>query len=398
MEDRFGSASAAAVFRIGTSYTSADQHISHISTSIAAASAGQYISHISTSIVPLLQENVSLKPYNTFGMDVRARYFAAFRSVAALQDLLRDPVVRGSEKLILGGGSNLLLRGDFDGVVLKNEIEELTFQVDATTDLVRVRAGAGLSWHALVERTLAEHLGGLENLSLIPGTVGAAPLQNIGAYGVELKDSFEELEAVALATGEVRRFSAEECRFGYRESVFKNELKGQYVVVYVTLRLRRHPTEFRTDYGDIQTTLREMAVAPDQLAAHHVSEAVQRIRRAKLPDPAQIGNAGSFFKNPEISRTQYEQLKQQHPEMPGYLLSGGERVKVPAGWLIERAGWKGHRRGAGAGTHGVHDRQALVLVNHGGASGAEVWALAQDVIASVLEQYGIALTPEVNVL
>lgn len=331
-------------------------------------------------------------------MDVRARWFAPFRSVAELQQLLREPAVASADKLILGGGSNLLLTRDFPGVVLKNEIRDLLFLPDfddPTHTLAHV--GGGVTWHDLVEQSLTHDLGGLENLSLIPGTVGAAPLQNIGAYGAELKDTFEYLDAVEIATGRVRRFSAEECRFGYRESVFKNELKGQYVVVYVGFRLRREPREFRTDYGDIRATLREMGVADHQLTAQAVSEAVVRIRRSKLPDPAKIGNAGSFFKNPEISLPQYEELKVRFPEVPGYLV-GEERVKVPAGWLIERAGWKGHRRGEGPGTHGVHDRQALVLVNHGGARGEEVWALAQEIIRSVEEKFGVTLTPEVNVL
>lgn len=346
----------------------------------------------------LLQENVSLRLYNTFGMDVRARWFAAFRSVAELQQLLREPAVAEADKLILGGGSNLLLTRDFEGVVLKNEVRDLLFLPDLTDGTTVVaHVGGGVTWHELVVQSLDEGLGGLENLSLIPGTVGAAPLQNIGAYGVELKDVFEYLDAVEIATGRVRRFLADECRFGYRESVFKNELKGRFVVVYVGLRLRRAPDTFRTDYGDIQRTLEQMGVRPDRLSAKAVSDAVVHIRRSKLPDPAQIGNAGSFFKNPEIAVAQYEALKQRFPEVPGYVTGAG-RVKVPAGWLIERAGWKGHRRGAGDGTHGVHDRQALVLVNHGGARGEEVWALAQEIIRSVEEQFGVVLTPEVNVL
>ncbi len=350
-------------------------------------------------MLPTIEENVSLRPYNTFGMDVRARLFARFGTTEALQDLLRDERVRAAEKLILGGGSNLLLTQDVDGVVLKNEITEVDF-IDLPDGDVLVRAGGGGGWHDLVERTLDHGLGGLENLSLIPGTVGAAPLQNIGAYGVELKDVFEYLDAVALATGESRRFSKEECAFGYRESVFKRELKGQFVVTYVGLKLRRAPTSFRTDYGDIRRTLTEMNVPDDALTARHVSAAVQQIRRSKLPDPAVIGNAGSFFKNPEISVEQYEALKARFADVPGYATSG--RVKVPAGWLIEQAGWKGHGRGAptpdAAPTHGVHDRQALVLVNHGGAHGREVWALAQEIIESVERKFGVVLTPEVNVL
>jgi UDP-N-acetylmuramate dehydrogenase len=351
----------------------------------------------------ILEENVSLRPYNTFGMDVRARWFARFRTTDELRELLAAPTVQQHEKLILGGGSNMLLTKDFPGVVLKNEVEELEL-IDLPDGDVLVRAGGGMGWHALVEQTIEAGLGGLENLSLIPGTVGAAPLQNIGAYGAELKDVFEYLDAVEMATGELRRFTAAECGFGYRESVFKRELKGQFVVVMVGLKLKRSPTAFRTDYGDIKNTLTEMGVAPEQLNARHVSAAVQQIRRSKLPDPAQVGNAGSFFKNPEISVEQYEALKAQFPEVPGYVTGGG-RVKVPAGWLIEQAGWKGHQRGvpgvaggADIPTHGVHDRQALVLVNHGGAKGEDVWALAQEIIASVETKFGVLLSPEVNVL
>ena len=346
----------------------------------------------------MIQEQVSLRPYNTFGMDVRARYFAAFRSVAELQQLLREPLVRDAAKLVLGGGSNLLLTQDFDGLALKNEIRDFLFlpEHDDPTEIL-AHVGGGLGWHELVLKSLDEGLSGLENLSLIPGTVGAAPLQNIGAYGVELKDVFAYLDAVEIATGKVRHFTAEDCRFGYRESVFKHELKGQYIVVYVGLRLRRGGAAFRTDYGDIQRTLQEMQVPADQLTARAISEAVVRIRQSKLPDPAVIGNAGSFFKNPEIPAAQFQELQTRFPEVPGYP-TGPDTVKVPAGWLIERAGWKGHRRGAEAGTHGVHDRQALVLVNHGGATGAEVWALAKEVIASVQERFGVRLQPEVNIL
>ena len=268
-------------------------------------------------MVPTIEENVSLRPYNTFGMDVRAQLFARFRTTEELQALLHDPRVAAADKLILGGGSNLLLTRDVAGAVLKNEITEVEF-IDLPDGDVLVRAGGGGNWHALVEQTLDHGLGGLENLSLIPGTVGAAPLQNIGAYGVELKDVFEYLDAVELATGDIRRFLKEDCAFGYRESVFKHELKGQFVVTYVGLKLRRAPGPFRTDYGDIRRTLAEMNVSDDSLTARHVSAAVQQIRRSKLPDPAVIGNAGSFFKNPEISVEQYEALKARFTDVPGY--------------------------------------------------------------------------------
>lgn len=338
-----------------------------------------------------LESNVSLRPYNTFGIDVRARLFARFTSVDELRALLALPEVQQAEKLILGGGSNLLFTKDFDGVVLKNEVRELeVIGHDDATNTALLRSGAGESWHELVEYALSQNLSGIENLSLIPGTVGAAPLQNIGAYGAELQDTFDHLEAVEISTGRLRTFTRAECGFGYRESVFKGPLKNQYIVTAVVLRLHREP-QLNISYGAIRTTLEEMGLEADPTPAN-VSEAVMRIRRSKLPDPAEIGNAGSFFKNPELSQAKYDALKAQYPDLPGYPVPGG--VKVPAAWLIEQGGWKGLRRGA----HGVHDRQALVLVNHGGAQGADIQALAHEIIASVREKFGVELHPEVNIM
>ncbi|RSK45068.1 UDP-N-acetylmuramate dehydrogenase [Hymenobacter rigui] len=338
---------------------------------------------------PLLEHSVSLRPFNTFGLDVKARLFARFASVEELRALLALPEVQQADKLILGGGSNLLFTQDFDGVVLKNEIRGLEI-VSQDDDSALVRAGAGESWHGMVQFTLDNQLNGIENLSLIPGTVGAAPLQNIGAYGAELKDTFDHLEALELATGHVRTFTASECGFGYRESVFKGLLKNQYVVTGLVLRLHRRPQP-NVSYGAIQTTLEDMGIGGEP-TPRQVSEAVMHIRRSKLPDPAQIGNAGSFFKNPEVSQAKFDELKHLFPGVPGYPVPGG--VKVPAGWLIEQCGWKGQRRGA----HGVHDKQALVLVNHGGAQGHDIRELAYDIIASVREKFGIELHPEVNIL
>ena len=346
-------------------------------------------------MTPLLEENVSLLPYNTFGLDVQARYFARFTSADELRQLLKLPAVQTAQKLILGGGSNLLFTQDFQGVVLKNEIRGLEIShEDSDTQTALVRAGAGESWHGLVEYALDQGLSGLENLSLIPGTVGAAPLQNIGAYGAELRDTFEQLEAVALRTGELRVFNAAECGFGYRESVFKNELRDQFVVTAVVLRLHRQARP-NVRYGAITDTLTELGITGEP-TAQDVSRAVIHIRRTKLPDPAVVVNAGSFFKNPELSQARFDHLKSQYPDLPGYPVPGG--VKVPAAWLIERAGWKGLRRGPGAGTHGVHDRQALVLVHHGGATGGELRQLAEEIIASVRRQFAIELHPEVNML
>ncbi|GAB2786735.1 UDP-N-acetylmuramate dehydrogenase [Hymenobacter luteus] len=337
---------------------------------------------------PVLEHHVSLRPHNTFGLDVKARLFARFTSVEDLRTLLALPEVQAAEKLVLGGGSNLLFTQDFNGVVLKNEIRGLDI-ISQDEETALVRAGAGESWHGLVQYTLDQELSGIENLSLIPGTVGAAPLQNIGAYGSELKDTFELLEALEISTGQVRTFSAAECGFGYRESVFKGPLKNQFIVTGVVLRLLRQARP-NVSYGAIKTTLEDMGIGGDP-TPREVSEAVMHIRRSKLPDPAQIGNAGSFFKNPELSQLKFDELKAQYPELPGYPVPGG--VKVPAAWLIEQCGWKGQRRGA----HGVHDKQALVLVNHGGAQGHDIRELAHDIIASVREKFGIELHPEVNI-
>ena len=348
--------------------------------------------------MPLLEEHVSLRPFNTFGLDVRARYFARFASAEELRQLLALPPVQAGPLLILGGGSNLLLTQDFSGVVLKNEIKGLEISSEeADTHTALVRAGAGESWHGMVGYALDQELSGIENLSLIPGTVGAAPLQNIGAYGAELQDTFERLEALAISTGELRVFNKEECGFGYRESVFKGPLKGQFVVTAVVLRLHRASGRrpVNVSYGAIQDTLTDLGLEAEP-TPRDVSDAVVRIRRSKLPDPAEIGNAGSFFKNPEISQRKFEELKSRYPGLPGYPVPGG--VKVPAGWLIEQAGFKGLRRGPGAGTHGVHDRQALVLVNHGGASGHELRQLAEEIIQSVRARFGVELHPEVNIL
>ncbi|MBC8085382.1 MAG: UDP-N-acetylmuramate dehydrogenase, partial [Hymenobacter sp.] len=269
------------------------------------------------------------------------------------------------------------------------EIRELCL-ISEDEDTVLVRAGAGESWHGLVEYALDQGLSGLENLSLIPGTVGAAPLQNIGAYGAELRDTFETLEALETATGQLRTFSLAECGFGYRESVFKSTLKNQFIVTSVVLRLHRRARP-NVGYGAIRTTLQDLGIEGEP-TPRHISEAVVRIRRSKLPDPAEIGNAGSFFKNPELSPQKYDALKTRFPDLPGYPVPGG--VKIPAAWLIEQCGWKGLRRGP----HGVHDQQALVLVNHGGAQGQDIRDLAYEIIASVRAKFGVELHPEVNII
>jgi UDP-N-acetylmuramate dehydrogenase len=334
------------------------------------------------------QQNVPLKSLNTFGIDVSTRQYASFSSVSELQQLLSCPSLDKEHLLVLGGGSNILFTRDYAGTVLHNRILGIEVLEDQQGAAL-VRAGGGVVWHELVLFTIDQGLGGIENLSLIPGTVGAAPLQNIGAYGVELKDVFHSLEAVDIHTGEVKTFGAADCQFGYRESVFKKALKGRYIVTHVTLKLSREPV-FNTSYGAIRDTLAAMQVS--EVTARALSEAVCSIRRSKLPDPAQIGNAGSFFKNPEMSPEAFADLKARFPDVPSYPAPHNQ-VKVPAGWLIERAGWKGRR----FDNYGVHKDQALVLVNYGGAQGDQIRALAYEIIRSVQDTFGITLTPEVNI-
>lgn len=333
-------------------------------------------------------ENRSLKPFNTFGIDATARYFTEAESFWDVQNILSSEQFRQVPKLFLGGGSNVLFTGNFDGLVVLIRIKGIKkVREDATHTWLRV--GAGVNWHNFVLYTIDRNLGGIENLSLIPGTVGAAPMQNIGAYGVEIKDTFDSLEAIEMATGQIHTFTNAECRFGYRESVFKHELKGQYIITSVTFRLTRNPTVFNTSYGDIERTLREMSITETTLRA--VSEAVIHIRQSKLPDPREIGNAGSFFKNPIIPQAQFNTLAKSYPDLPSYPAGEGF-VKIPAGWLIEQAGWKGVR----VGNVGVHKRQALVLVNYGHGMGTELQQLAQNIQLSVQDKYGINLQTEVN--
>ena len=331
--------------------------------------------------------NVSLKPYNTFGIDVKATHFVEITSLEELQELMQQEVF-SLPRLILGGGSNVLFTKDFEGLVVKLSIKGKTL-VSETGEHIIVKAGAGEVWHELVLFAIENNWAGIENMSLIPGTVGAAPMQNIGAYGVEIKDVFESLEAIEIATGKVKQFEASACDFGYRWSVFKGTLKDKYIITSVTFKLDKQPT-FKTEYGDIKNTLAEMEV--EELSIKAISDAVIKIRQSKLPDPAKIGNAGSFFKNPEIPEKQFIELKQKFENIVGYPTTPG-MVKVPAGWLIDQAGWKGKT----IGEIGVHKNQALVLVNYGGGKGNDIYALALEVKASVKEKYGVDIEPEVNV-
>lgn len=338
-----------------------------------------------------VQTNVSLKPYNTFGIDADADYWVEITQETDLRTLLCSPDFLNVPKLILGGGSNVLFTRNFDGMVIKMSIQGIDV-VREDDRHVYLEVGAGVNWHELVMYCVDNGLAGMENLSLIPGTAGAAPMQNIGAYGVEIEQVFDSLTAVHINTGESRRFTHADCRFGYRESTFKHELRDQYIITKVMFRLDKQPV-FHTRYGAIQETLTEMGVTDETLSIKAISDAVIHIRRSKLPDPAEIGNAGSFFKNPEIPTAQFERLKAQFPGLPGYPV-GDNTVKVPAGWLIEQSGWKGKR----VGDAGVHAKQALVLVNYGNATGNEIIAIARQVQETVDTQFGIRLTPEVNVV
>lgn len=330
-------------------------------------------------------ENYPLTRLNTFGIVARARFLAQPASETELANLLCSVTARNLPLLVLGGGSNIVLAGDFPGLVLHSQVRGVHCYA-SDGDFYYVEAGGGEPWPAFVAYCLRQNWFGLENLSLIPGTVGAAPIQNIGAYGVELTDVLHSLTAVELSTGRPRNFSHAECRFGYRDSVFKQEAAGRYVISRVRFRLRRR-SRVNTAYGDIQREL-EARGAGSEPGPRAVSEAIIAIRRRKLPDPTVIGNAGSFFKNPVVTVEQFEGLRRRFPEMVAYPQLNG--VKLAAGWLIEQAGWKGKR----IGPAGTYERQALVLVNHGGATGAEVLAVADAVKAAVWERFGVRLEVE----
>lgn len=332
-----------------------------------------------------IQKNISLLPYNTFGIPVEATYFAEVHSVNDLRTALRSGI---RPVFVLGGGSNVLFTRDVEGLVLKNSIRGIEI-VRRFKNKIWVKIGGGEVWHDFVVWAVKNNFGGVENLSLIPGSVGAAPVQNIGAYGVELKDIFVGLQAVELATGELRHFSRADCQFGYRDSFFKKEGKGKYCIASVTLSLTLKNHRLNISYGDIRKTLETNSVASPTIA--DVSRAVVQIRSSKLPDPAKIGNCGSFFKNPETPRAVLERIRPTHPNVPHFDLPNG-KVKIPAGWLIEQCGWKGKR----VGNTGCYEKQALVLVNHGGATGEEVKNLAFAIIESVEKEFGIRLEPEVN--
>ena len=342
-----------------------------------------------------IQQNISLLPYNTFHIAVASKYFAEIKTENDFSELLREEKFQSNQKLILGGGSNILFTKNFDGIVVKNSFTGISV-VKEDENYVWVKASAGEVWHQFVLWCIEKNLAGLENLSLIPGQVGAAPMQNIGAYGVEVKDVFDKLEAIEIATGEKVNFKNAECEFGYRESVFKNKFKNQFLISSVTFRLNRIP-KFNVNYGDIKMTLDEMRV--NELSIKAVGDAVIKIRSSKLPDPNVLGNAGSFFKNPVITKEEFDLFISKNPIAPNYPIhqspnSPIKQYKIPAGWLIEQCGWKGKM----VGHTGSHKSQALVLVNYGGATGNEVYQLALEIQKSVLDKFGITISPEVNLV
>lgn len=336
----------------------------------------------------IIHENFSLKKLHTFGMDVSARWFAEAADLAALETLLQTARDKNTTHLILGGGSNILFTRDADCLVIRNNFRGIAVAAE-DSEAFYVKAGAGEVWHQFVMYCIANGFAGVENLSLIPGSVGAGPMQNIGAYGVELKDVFHELEAWHIATGAVHTFTREDCAFGYRESVFKRALRDQYVITSVTFRLLKKPV-LNTSYGAIEQELQQMGVQQPDIKS--ISQAVINIRSSKLPDPAVIGNAGSFFKNPVVSPEKVAELKALFPDLVSYKNSDTE-YKLAAGWLIEQCGWKGYRKGDA----GVHKNQALVLVNYAGAKGHEVFELSQQILDSVFEKFGVKLEREVNI-
>lgn len=337
----------------------------------------------------LIKENIDLYQFNTFGLHAAARYFTAIRTVAELKSLIHLSEWTMHPKFILGGGSNILLTKDYEGLVVKNEIKGID-RVAEDDHQVMLKVGAGENWHDFVLYCINQSYGGVENLSFIPGTVGAAPIQNIGAYGVELKDIFCELEAVRLTDGVVDIFKHEDCQFGYRDSVFKSKYKNQYTIVTVTLRLQKKPI-FNTHYDALGSFLEKTQTQPLTLKA--ISDAVIHIRQSKLPDPKLIGNAGSFFKNPLISTEHFLKLQHSYSTIP-HFPDAADLVKIPAGWLIEQCGWKGKR----LGEVGVYDKQALVLVNFGKGTGLAIHDLALQIQASVYDRFQIHLTPEVNII
>ena len=336
----------------------------------------------------MIRSDVSLKTLNTFGISASAKFFSEASNEDQVRAIIQTNEFSSNDNLILGGGSNLLFTENFNGIVLKNNISGIEV-IRETDEAVYVKAGGGVVWHDFVLYCIKKGWNGLENLSLIPGSLGASPMQNIGAYGVEIKDIFEELEAIHLKTGEINYFNNLDCKFNYRESIFKTSLKGEYLISRVTFKLSKK-MNFNTSYGIINQQLEAMNIT--DLTAKSISDAVVAIRQSKLPDPKKIGNSGSFFKNPIVSNGQFEKLKLNFPHVVGYP-SGDKSSKLAAGWLIDQAGWKGKK----FNNYGVHKNQALVLVNYGGATGKEIYNLSEEIMQSIKEKFNVALDREVNI-
>lgn len=342
------------------------------------------------SEAPIIQENVSLKAYNTFGIDAKARFFTEISSIQQYVTILKEGKFASIPHLFLGGGSNVLLTKDVQALVVKISLMGIEI-VKEDEDHVWLKAGAGVIWDDFVQYSVQHNWSGIENLSLIPGTVGAAPMQNIGAYGVEIKDTFDYLEALNLSTLEIDHFDNADCLFGYRESFFKHAGKGQFLITSVCFRLNKKANP-KTSYGAIQDVLNEKNILYPSIK--DVAEAVISIRQSKLPNPKEIGNSGSFFKNPTLTQSEAKRLLNTFEGIPHYPIAESTDVKFPAGWFIEQAGWKGYR----LGDAGVHSKQALVLVNYGQASGREIVQLSEKIKKSVLDKFGVNLETEVNII
>lgn len=338
-----------------------------------------------------MQKNKNLKSLNTFGIEVFAKEYIELNNFEESVLFFKEHDLSETNYLILGGGSNLLLTEDFNGLVIKNQIKGIEIIKEDENEIL-LKVGAGENWHSFVMYCVDKEYAGIENLSLIPGNIGASPMQNIGAYGVEVKEVITEVETVQIANGEKVTFTNEECAFDYRSSIFKTSHKDQFFISAVTFKLNKKPS-FKIDYGAIKNQLAEDDITEENLSIKAVSDAVIKIRQSKLPDPKEIGNSGSFFKNPIIKTIVYTELKKRYKDMPAYELSEGN-FKLAAGWLIEKTGWKGYTEG----DYGVHKNQALVLVNYGNATGLEVYDLSERIVLSVKKKFGITLEREVNII
>ncbi|MGB1041814.1 MAG: UDP-N-acetylmuramate dehydrogenase [Tenacibaculum sp.] len=333
-----------------------------------------------------IQENISLKKYNTFGINVNAKRFVSIDSLYNLQQLLKEE----QDLFLISGGSNMLLTTDIDKLVVHLNLKGISIDRENHNDIY-LTVNAGENWHEFVLWCVSQNYGGLENLSLIPGNVGTCPIQNIGAYGVEVKDTITRVEAVEISTGKLVEFSNTECKFGYRNSIFKNEVKGKYIITAVSFQLTKNEHQLNTSYGAIEAELTSKNIETPSIK--NISDAVIAIRQSKLPDPKEIGNSGSFFKNPVITKEHFEKLKKTHSNIPSYPVSETQ-IKVPAGWLIEQSGFKGKH----FGNYGVHEKQALVLVNYGDATGKEIHELAKTIQKTIKKNFAIDLEIEVNVI